>query len=135
MQAIRQKQSIEKALQQVVEFTEHRLSLEADQIAPELISQMLMVVVQAMPLNVEWDALSIQPLSDSEQLRLYLKARPLNQQIDLNAAWEAFQAKLSQAGLRVQTPTIEIIYAGYNASRFVRNRSLPAFEIELVLDQ
>ena len=134
LQAIRQKQSIEKSLQQVVEFTEDRLSLEADQIAPELISQMMMVVVQAMPLNVEWDALSIQPLIDSEQLRLYLKARPLNQQIDLNAAWEAFQAKLSQAGLRVQTPTIEMIYEGDNASRFTRNRSLQAFEIELMLD-
>lgn len=134
LQAIRQKQSIEKSLQQVMEFTEDRLSLEADQIAPELISQMLMVVVQAMPLNVEWDALSIQPLSDSEQLRLYLKARPLNQQIDLNAAWEAFQAKLSQAGLRVQTPTIEMIYEGDNTSRFTRNRSLQAFEIELMLD-
>lgn len=134
LQAIRQKQSIEKSLQQVMEFTEDRLSLAADQIAPEMISQMLMVVVQAMPSNVEWDALSIQPLSDSDQLRLYLKARPLNQQIDLNAAWEAFQAKLSQAGLRVQTPTIEMIYEGDNASRFVRNRSLQAFEIELVLD-
>ena len=134
LQAIRQKQSIEKSLQQVMEFTEDRLSLEADQTAPELISQMLMVVVQAMPLNVEWDALSIQPLIDSEQLRLYLKARPLNQQIDLNAAWEAFQAKLSQAGLRVQTPTIEMIYEGDNTSRFTRNRSLQAFEIELMLD-
>jgi hypothetical protein len=34
----------------------------------------------------------------------------------------------------VQTPTIEMIYEGDNTSRFTRNRSLQAFEIELMLD-
>lgn len=134
LQAIRQKRSIEKSLQEVIKFTEDRLSLASDQTAPELISQMMMAVVQAMPINVEWDALSIQPLADSDQMRLYLKARPLDQQMDLNAAWESFQAKLSQAGFALQAPSIEMIYEGDNTSRFTRNRSLQAFEIEAMLD-